>query len=262
MYPNGVFVQWSVNSPEFGTFLTDVYRSSTAAGPWELLVSAAENIYNLNDQFLTTNPDAVTEVANQLSITRALYYRVVVTAPSLLVAEAQAAVEPGLAPRMKLIKRKMLRDEAVTYRRLSGTEICVLKRKRWGARCPDCYDPITKEVLRADCTTCYGTSFTGGYFDPVRTYGRRTVVQRDVGVTSLGVTETAVAQLWVLDAPYLEVDDIVVFLGDNRRFLITKWHNTELRTVTVHQKVDMTEIPRSGIEYRITVDPHRVPPLF
>lgn len=263
IYPNGVFVQWSVTgTSESGDFLVDVYRSGSPEGPWTPLTVGAINIYNYYDIFPITNPDAVTESVNTLSVVRGIFYRVVVTSPGSVVAEAVSDVAPRLKGRFKLIKRKMLRDQAVAYRRLNGTEIAILKRRRWGPRCPDCFDVITKEQLRSECTTCFSTSYAGGYYTPIVTVGRRTVLQRDQGMTPMNTTETNVAQFWLLDVPYVEVDDIIVGLRDGRRYKITKYHNTELQTVTVHQKVDVTEMPRSSIEYRITVDTLRIPPLF
>lgn len=264
LYPNGVFFQWAVSSAESGLFVFDVFRSASPNGPWDVLSTGATNVYNYVDRWPLSNPNLQTQVINQLSLTRSIYYRVDVTPPSGSGNKVTAIsdVEPGLSHSMRMRKRKMLRDEAFSYRKLNGTELVVLKRKRWGARCPVCYDAVSRSATRADCTTCFGTTFTGGYYDPIITMGRRTVLQKTTALAVEGKSNINVGQMWLLDAPYVEPDDILVALRDNRRFLINKINNTELQTVTVHQKVDMTELVRSSIEYRIPVDPTRVPKLF
>jgi hypothetical protein len=264
IFPIGVFVQWSVESDESGDFLFTVSRSGSPQGPWTALTTNAENIFNYMDRWPTTEPDATTESVNQLSLSRGIFYKIDVIPPSgsLNASSAITGVEPQLSGRQRLLKRKMLRDESILLRRFNGTPVAILKRKHWGTRCPDCWDPIARESVRAACTTCYGTGFTGGYYDPIVVYARRTVLQRQTGLAPENTTDVATCQFWILDAPYVETLDIVVALKDGRRFVITHLNNTELQVVTVHQKFDATELPRSAIEHRIFVDPLNVPPLF
>ena len=60
----------------------------------------------------------------------------------------------------------------------------------------------------------------------------------------------------------IEEGDVLVFLRDNKRFVVKQQTQTELITVSVHQKVFVSELARSSIEYRILVDPLRIPSLF
>lgn len=43
----------------------------------------------------------------------------------------------------------------------------LLKRRRWGARCPECRDRDGGQKIESDCPTCYDTGFDGGYFQPI-----------------------------------------------------------------------------------------------
>ena len=132
----------------------------------------------------------------------------------------------------------------------------------WGTRCTLCYDKYTKDVVRANCTTCLGTGFVPGYHTPVITLARRLPAQPDTTITPQGKSDITMTRLTLLDVPALEENDVLVFLADNRRFVVRKITATELKTVVVHQSAMISELARSSVEYRITVDPTRLPPLF
>lgn len=264
LFPTGVFLQWDLVSPtEAGDYLFDVYRSGSPEGPWEPVVTGAFNTFNCRDAFPASSTPAARDV-NQLSLTREIYYRVVATPPSGAANQVSAVspVEPQLDGRQKLIRRKVLRDISVALRRLNGVEVVALKRRRWGPRCPKCYDPYTQMSARGACTTCYGTSFVGGYFAPVVTLSRRPVLPDRTEVRQEGNTDIAVGRVILLDIPKLEKDDLLVYVRDNRRFIVEQVQPTEIKTVSVYQNVEVSELARSDVAYRLPVDPLRVPPLF
>ena len=261
LYPLGTFLQWDLIEPaESGTYIFDVYRGGSPEGPWEPLALGGINNYNYLDRIPTT----VSNDVNQLSLARGIFYRVVATPPTGAqnVVEAVTVVEPRLDGRQRLLKRKILRDESILLKRFNGVEVAICKRMHWGPRCTKCYDKYTKDVIRANCTLCLGTGFIPGYFTPIITWGRRLPAQPDVSMTPQGKSDITMTRITLLDIPQVQDDDILVFLRDNRRFIVKKMTATELRTVTVHQTVLVSELSRSSVEYRIVVDPTRIPPLF
>ena len=264
LFPRGVFLQWDlVNPTETGVFVFDVYRSGSPEGPWEALIASAANILNYSDVLPTTSTQDAGAV-NQLSLTRGIFYRVVATPPSgtASAVEVVSAVEPRLDGQQRLLKRKILRDESLTFKKLNGVEIAVCKRMHWGPRCTVCWDKTTKTVTRANCSTCFGTGFTPGFFAPILTLGRRGTLPAAKQLAPQGIAEYRPTQVTILDAPKVEPDDVLVFLKDNKRFIVKAVIQTELKTVGVHQKLEVSELARSSVEYRIAVDPSRIPPLF
>ncbi len=261
LYPRAIFVQWDLVDPtESGTYVFDVYRGGSAQGPWTLLRGGTPDSFNYRDTLPVVDADDV----NALSLSRGIYYRIVVTPPSGTgnQAEAVSIVEPTLDGRQRLLKRKMLRDMSIALRKLNGTPVALCKRMHWGLRCTKCYDRYTKEVVRSNCTTCMGTGFNPGYHIPVITLARRTPTAVETAMAPEGKADVNVLQVWMLDVPRVEEDDVLVFLSDNRRFQVKKMLPTELKTVTIHQKLIVSELARSSVEYRIVVDPTRNPPLF
>lgn len=264
LFPRGVFLQWDLVTPtESGSYFFAVYRSGSPEGPWTPLQMGGIDIYNYNDVLPATST-SVTEDVNQLSLTRGIFYRIVCTPPSGCAnnVEVISVVEPRLSGKQRLLKRKIYRDESLTFQKLNGVEVVVVKRMHWGPRCTKCWDNATKSVTRANCATCFGTGFIPGYFTPILTLGRRGTLPAAKQLAPQGIAEYRPTQVTILDAPKVEPDDILVFLADNKRFLVKAVIQTELKTVSVHQKLEVSELARSDMAYRIIVDPSRIPPLF
>lgn len=262
LFPNGVFVQWDIESDESGVHLVDVARAGGPEGPWETIATGLSDGFSYVDRFASNEGN---EAVNQLSLSRVIYYQITVVPPSGIGAAFKSKpepVEPHLDTRTRLLKRKIQRDQAVGYRRLNGIPIVVLKRRRWGERCAVCYDAITKQATIEHCATCFGTSFTGGYWAPVLIRGRREAASVESQLTSHGDSDVKFAAFNTLDYPLLEYKDVVVDLVRNDRYEVQRVHETELKSVPVHQKVTASLLARSSVEYSFPVDPYAVPPLY
>lgn len=269
LFPTAVFIQWDVNSDESGVFFVDIARAQSPNGPWESIASGMRNAYNfLDDRFNLPPSDPRNngrEGVNLFSLARAIYYQITVTPPSgsaNAFTSEPTPVEPGLDQRTRLLKRKILHDQAVGYRRLNGIPLIVLKRRRWGDRCPECYDPVTKESTLEHCPVCYGTAFLDGYWAPVLIRGRREAASVESQVTAHGDSDIKYNDFNILDYPLVEYKDIVVDLVRNDRYQVQRVHHTELKSVTVHQKLTTSLLGRNSIEYKLLVDPTAVPPLY
>jgi hypothetical protein len=155
--------------------------------------------------------------------------------------------------RRRLLRRKILRNEYIMLKKLNGIEFYVLKRRHFGTRCTNCYDPTTREVTRSHCPYCYGTSWQGGYFDPVLLYGRRLVSQVQTDRSQQSKTDIDQTRIQFLDYPKLDEGDILVERAHNRRFLVKSRYYTSLKTITVHQTVTVSELQRQAKEYDVAV---------
>lgn len=262
-------MQWDVQSDESGDFFVDVARAEGPSGPWEVIATGLRDAYNFVDQQFNLPPPAPgtagRENLNMFSLARVIYYQITVTPPSGTVnsfASEPTPVEPGLDTRTRLLKRKILHDQAVGYKRLNGIPLIVLKRRRWGDRCPKCYDPVTKESTLEHCPVCFGTSFVGGYWAPTLIRGRREVGTVTTNTTAHGDADVEICDFNILDYPLVEYKDIVVDLVRNNRYEVQRAHGTQLKSVTVTQKITASLLGRNSVEYSLLVDPVDVPPLY
>lgn len=263
LYPSGVFIQWDISADEDGAHLVDVARSGGPEGPWEEVVAGLRDGYCYLDRFAP--PSTTHEPTNQLSLSRTIYYQVTVVPPSGIgnaFKSKAEPVEPHLDTRTKLLKRKIQRDQATAYKRLNGVPLIVLKRKRWGDRCPVCYDSVTKQAMVEHCDVCFGTSFVDGYWTPVLIRGRREAASVQTQMTSHGDSDIKYADFNILDYPLIEYKDVIIDLVRNDRYEVQRSHETELKSVPVHQKVTASLLSRSSVEYRVPVDPYAKPSLY
>jgi hypothetical protein len=269
LFPTAVFVQWDVESEESGSFFVDIARAQGPDGPWESIATGLRDAYNfVDDQFNLPPADprnAGREGVNLFSLARVIYYQVTVTPPSGSANEFHShpePVEPGLDRRTRLFKRKILHDQAVGYKNLNGIPLILLKRRRWGDRCPECYDPVNKESTLEHCLVCFGTSFVGGYWTPTLIRGRREAATVETNIMAHGDSDVRLADFNILDYPLVEYKDIVVDLVRNDRYQVQRVHHTELKSVTVHQKLSTSLLGRNSVEYKLLVDPATTPQLY
>lgn len=269
LFPSAVFIQWDIDTDLTGPFFIDVARAGSPDGPWESIATGLRDAYNFVDDKFNLPPAAPgsngREGVNLFALSRVIYYQVTVVPPTGI-ADAFTSdatpVEPGLDQRTRLFKRKILHDQAVGYRRLNGVPLVVLKRRRWGDRCPVCYDPVTKESTLEHCLTCFGTSYTGGYWTPTLIRGRREEAAIDTKMTSSGDEEMAVTDFYILDYPLVEYKDIIVDVVRNDRYQVQRVHHTELKSVPVHQTLTTSQLGRNSVEYAVLVDPINIPQLY
>lgn len=270
LYPSQVFVQWDVVSDENGTFLVDVFRSGGPNGPWESIAVGLRDAYNvIDDRFgLPPGPPSNAngrEPLNLFSLSREIFYMVTVTPPSgstNAFSSPATPVEPGLDRRTRLLKRKLLRDLSVGFKHLNGVPFALLKRRRWGPRCPECWDPVLHEATREHCPECFGTGFQDGYWRQVRVRGRREAASTQTQLTAHGESDVKYADFIVLDFPRLEYKDLVIDLRSNDRYEIQRTSSTELKGITVHQKLATSLLGRNSVEYEVPVDVIENPGLY
>lgn len=270
LFPDAVFVQWDIQPDESGTHLVQLFRAGGPEGPWEPVMQAPQpGVYCFVDDQFNLPPSDRTGVpregANLFSLSREVYYQIQVTPPSgptnQFVSDP-TPIEPSLDVRTRLLKRKILFDESLGFRVLNGIQIMALKRRRWGTRCPICYDLVLGESTQEHCAVCYGTSFEGGYWAPSLIRGRRTPGPAHQQMTGHGDSQVKKVTFTVLDYPHLEPKDILVDLRRNERYIVEIVSPTELKTVVVHQTITASLIAHDAVEYSITVDPYTTPPLY
>lgn len=265
LYPHGFFVQWALGgATASGVYRFDVFRSGSSEGPWELVVRQLANQYAYTDRLVQPEGTAHADYRrpNQLGFTRGFFYRVVVTGPDGAQAEVVDDLDPQLDRKQAQYWRKMVRDLSVGLRKLNGVPCAVLKKKQWGERCPRCYDKVSREVVRANCVTCWGTGFVGGYWAPVKVHTRRSAPVSATQQTPEGKSDSNSVRIWMPHIPQLDRDDVIVFLRDNKRFRVDQQSETQITTVTVHQTISAVEIERSHILYKLPVDVDAVQPLI
>lgn len=262
VWPRKVFLQWRLTGNPVSTpgYTTTIHRGASTAGPWELVASnLLDTFYYVDDQFPAPNDNSEPGLFSMKSI---MYYRVSVShLANPQTAEAVGQLNGGTDQRRAGILRKLRRDAEISLRKGSGTEVAVLKRRWWGTPCT--CKSATGVVTRSNCSLCSGTGIVSGYWNPVYTFASRSESPRSEQTSSQGTVETHYARLMLPHIPEVRPRDIIVFLRDNKRFIVeSENYVTSIQTQPVHQELTASEISASSVEYNIPVDPWHTPEWF
>lgn len=262
----GIFVQWTIDAPpSVGVDDFKLERSGAPEGPFELVIDKLKDFHFFDDLRAAPPPTDSTDTRenlNFLSLSRAVYYRVTATDIDGNEATQVRIVGPdNLSRKLLLFRRKMQRDLSVAFK-FNSIDLAILKRRHWGIRCTACFDKLTKRVTHSKCNSCFGTGFDTGYFTPVRVRGRIGVQNIQTNITPQGKADISQKRLTILDYPEVEVDDVIVDIRQNKRYIITHRHSTEMQTVAVHQQLTISELARDSIEYRIPANLDHSPLIY
>lgn len=283
-----VRLQWDLEEvDESGTFAFEVYRSGSSGGPWtkikdytdvylgyDDLDTEAANILALSRDLyyfvrLIPPSGAVNQVDSPivnlegqaevavLDPQPAIGYRVTDYAQFEVGPRTNITKRPvdesALDKRLRLLRRKILRDQYLLLKKFNGIEYLLLKRRHFGTRCPDCYDPTTRKVTVSHCPTCHGTSWEEGFFTPVEMLGRRLASQIQTELTSQTKDDIDMTRIQLQSFPRIDEGDLLIEKARNRRFLVKQRYFTTLKTIPVHQTVSVSELERQAKEYAISV---------
>ena len=244
IYPNGnrnVSLEWDVDpSIQYaGPFNFSILRSGNPTGPFETIAANIGDVY--------TYEDTTSHLSGML---KEIFYQVI---------HDNFSCEPRnvrhLLPQQKyLIWKKILKDEDILLRKGSGREVYMLKRRHWGTRCTECYDTKTGKLLKKHCEICYGTTFSGGYFAPIRMWASLKPSSPGTDFTSETSTpEVDTCSMWMPPIPRLRKGDIIVETEINRRWEVTAEQPTELLRNPMHQDITLSRLPVGHITYKLAV---------
>jgi hypothetical protein len=254
LWPRKVYLQWTLSGITHATGYTFTVESSASPeGPWELLTTTplTDTFYYMDDSF---SAPADRTHPGLMDLRNIHYYKVTAThADEGVVTVIEQLSGSAADQRREGIIRKLRRDANVALRKGNGTEVAILKRRWWGTACT--CKSATGQVTRSHCATCNGTGIVTGYWSPVYTFGSRTEAGPDEQVASAGTVETRYLQVMLPYIPEVQPKDILVFLRDNRRFIVDSKMNTSIQTQVVHQELRVSEIATTSVEYSIPVDP-------
>ena len=80
--------------------------------------------------------------------------------------------------------------------------------------------------------------------------------------TSAGTTEANRILVTIPYIPMVEPLDVLVFLRDDKRYIVDKVNPTEIHNVTVHQELQVSELAKSSREYHMSADNWHDPQWF
>jgi len=137
---------------------------------------------------------------------------------------------------------------------VTGVPSLIYQRRRGGIMCPKCYDPIQKKRTMSHCTSCYGTNWVGGFFNPIQSYVDFNPNPKNITISQWGEVQENETQALMSNFPSVVPGDIVRELPENRLWRVVLVTVTEKRRVQMLQFVRLSEIKPADVEYSIPND--------
>lgn len=163
-----------------------------------------------------------------------------------------------------LIGQEIVRRHGILMKRFIGKFVAVFLRKNSGIRCTQCYDLLEKRCVMSDCTLCYGTTFKGGYSDPIFTYIFMKDPLRTLDISELGERKREITNdFWTLPAPVLNPGDMFV-RKDGERWVIVSVESNKLEgdegEHTTRQMGTIRRLDVDDVEMQVPCPDLRRPP--
>lgn len=134
----------------------------------------------------------------------------------------------------------------------AGERVLFFLRKRTGERC-ECYDSVHGRG-RADCPTCFGTGYVGGFEGPFETQTTPFEGQKAVELTEMGLTMNVSYEISILDPFLLATGDLLV-RPDGQRYMVNGVTPVGPRGTIRVQSASVSRLPESDFLYRLPVHP-------
>jgi hypothetical protein len=242
-YPRRIVVSWEVGKNVIVPLRFNVFRSGGLEGEFKKLnnnpipdffyfddgLKPLSKIFNVDYKLEVIWPTGQTQILGPFSLVS--------------------------SPRQKhayLIAKEMDREYSIEYKAYSGVNLRIYKQRQWGERCTECYNPITEEVTDSNCPGCFGTSFVGGFWNPIDILGKIDIYPRGQQIRDpFGFTEDHVSTAHIRAFPTVRKGDIIIERAHNIRWYVNSVSVIEHARFPVKQLAEVRQIERSSVFYEL-----------
>lgn len=177
------------------------------------------------------------------------FYTIEVILPSgTRVRSYPTSYEPKRRDKLEKIANEVQRREYMLLSKFAGVKSFFFKRKTYGPRCPRCWNELQERVMDDHCPVCYGTSFEGGYWDPIPIYVQYEQTSKNKVKDYLGAFEPNSISGWTISIPEMSPRDLVMRGGDYNIYKVIGIQNTEIQTKQVRQILSLTQFAKGDVE--------------
>lgn len=134
-------------------------------------------------------------------------------------------------------------QQSLMLQRYNGKPALHFARKKFGDRCPDCYDEIYQKSMKPKCKKCFGTTFIGGYYAPIKIYINTNKQTKAIDKSENGVNENGELSGWTSNKSIIEPDDLIVFLKKtSERYLVGPVLPSSINDTIVRQDLSLIRL--------------------
>lgn len=154
---------------------------------------------------------------------------------------------------LDLVGLYVVEEHLFAHRHVYGVPALVYKKRRDGARCPSCWDPVMKRPTKSNCTACFGTGVLEGYYDPIPVWMSFEPHPKTAQIVDWGEKQNNQTDIQFTNYPTLSVDDVIVELRNTQFWKVSNIRPAEKNRAITLQIARINMVYRSDIEYKIEV---------
>lgn len=239
---DSVTIFWAIEDiskeDDIYAYSMELLKSESYNGPYDKVAGPFFNIFQYRD------PLNLEDHKN-----RNIYYKIRVT--DIRTGETKVEGPTAQLPEPDLYAMEILRQEDMLFRNFIGRRCYTFPRKTFGQICI-CVQPQQMRGQRANCKTCYGTLYLGGFNSPTAAY-----IQFDPNARSTQLTPAINHSINFTTCrltayPPLNIGDLIID-PENHRWRVEQVQVTKRLGYDVHQECQVKEILRGDIEYELPV---------
>jgi len=239
---DSLLVRWSLSPTTYplDQIEFEIFRSLGSAGPWDFIGTAEPGAFHFYD-FDIEGPHTY----------RNFYYIV-------RIADTKGAGFVDSSPEVLThdpdnIAIELVRKKNVYLTVRGGIRGAVLSRKRWGAKCPRCWNKERQLPSDADCLVCYGTGYARGYCEPVITPAGVMGPTNKEYAEVIGKVEIGQSGFEISNMPLVEPKDIFIDTILDERYHIDRVTANTHRGYVVSQLIVCTRVDDNAAVYHIRI---------
>lgn len=195
--------------------------SESPAGPWAPLFNDPINAYGYIDT-----------ITQRGMVDQRVYYRIKGINKddnSLFYSEPQISINSE----KNCLANYIAENEQLLLRRYNGHDMLLFAKRKFGNRCPDCYSEIDRKVIRSKCSTCFGTTWEGGFFYPVMMRLQTDPKTESAQKTPYGKQEQEQLTGWTSNEIIIAQGDLLV----NLKNTIQRYEVTHVTPTSLHDSI-------------------------
>lgn len=155
--------------------------------------------------------------------------------------------------RLQLIATEIQRREFLLLSKFNGVKSYLFRKKYYGLKCHRCWNPTTEKIMDDHCSVCFGTSFEGGYFDPLPMYVNYDPTPNEILKAFVGRIEPNMIAAYTISLPEITADDIIIRTGDWNVYQVIKIQTTEMQTNAIRQMMSLSQLGKGDIENKLAL---------
>lgn len=233
-------VEWST-PPSWEAVSFNVFKSPTEYGPWVLL----------NEVPVTGNFFKDTTTLDFSKFNNSFYLVDAFIPNGKVIRSFPATWNNKRSSFVEIRAQEIQRRELLLLTKFVGVKSLIFRKRTFGTRCRNCWDPRIEKITKDHCELCQGTSFEGGYFPPFESLLQYDPTPNQASLSYSGRIEPNIIPAWTVSFPEINTFDVIVRLPDFKAYRVEALQTTELQTVTVRQLLNLNELDKESIEMQL-----------